>query len=402
VAVAAALRPEGRIAMPRLLTALLLTGLAMAPAPAMAQATSSAEPFAVGTFGFDGREGLGLVLRQSLVVELDAANNNLQMEPGVARMAMPEDMLQLIGLYEYGLKHRLYEIVNHLVGSKQLEARRPGFVHDVKSVQILAPIRYPKKILNAAGNFYTHTCEGCTPEQQAENDKKIRANRGVPYLFLKPGEGAVIGSGQAVVIPPGRDRIDWEIEFGTVIGRPARYVSATRAQDYVFGYTVTIDMSDRGGRPGTRSSDWFVGKGHETFAPMGPWIVPKEFYGDPMKRLHQQLSIDGVKVQEAKAGDMIHNIWELIEYGSSIITLFPGDVINSGTTGGTSSGAFKRGTRAGYLKPGETIEATIEGIGTLRHPVVAGKPLPTDLTGSQLPAVGTYRPAGSPPPPPQR
>ncbi len=381
-----------------LLVIALLISAAMAPSIASAQAPTSVEPFAVGTCGFDGREGLGLVLRQQLVVELEAANNNWQMEPGVARMAMPQDMIQLIGLYEYGLKLRLYEIVNHLVSSQRLDARRPSFVHDVKAVQTLAPIRYPKKILNAAGNFYTHTCEGCTPQQQAENDKKIRANRGVPYLFLKPGEGAVIGSGQAVVIPPGRDRIDWEIEFGTVIGRPARYVSANRAQDYVFGYTVTIDMSDRGGRPGTRSSDWFVGKGHETFAPMGPWIVPKEFYGDPMKRLHQQLSIDGVKVQEAKAGDLIHNIWELIEYGSSIITLFPGDVINSGTTGGTSSGAFKRGTREGYLKPGETIEATIEGIGTLRHPVVAGKPLPTDLTGSQLPAVGTYRPAGSPPP----
>jgi 2-keto-4-pentenoate hydratase/2-oxohepta-3-ene-1,7-dioic acid hydratase in catechol pathway len=305
-------------------------------------------------------------------------------------------MVQLIGLYEYGLKFRLYEIVNHLVASKALEGQgRPGFVHDVKSVRTLAPLRYPGKILNAAGNFYTHTCEGCTPEQQVENDKKIKANRGIPYLFLKPGQGAVIGNNQEIVIPAGRDRIDWEVEFGTVIGRPARYVSAKRAQDYVFGYTVTIDISDRGGRPGTRTSDWFVGKGHETFAPMGPWIVPKEFYGDPMQRLHQQLTIDGVKVQEAKAGDMIHNIWELIEYGSSIITLYPGDVVNSGTTGGTSSGAFKRGTREGFLKPGETIEATVEGIGTLRHPVVAGKPLPTDLTGAQLPAVGTYKPAGS-------
>jgi 2-keto-4-pentenoate hydratase/2-oxohepta-3-ene-1,7-dioic acid hydratase in catechol pathway len=384
--------------MRRILIAVLGAGLVTAPAPATAQALKSAEPFAVGTFAFDGREGLGLVLRQQLVVQLEAANDNLQLEPGVARMAMPEDMKQLIGLYEYGLKHRIYEIVNHLVATRQLDGQRPGFVHDVKSVRTLAPIRYPGKILNAAGNFYTHTCEGCTPEQQAENDRKIRANRGVPYLFLKPAEGAVIGNNHAIVIPPGRDRIDWEIEFGTIIGRPTRYVSASRAQDYVFGYTVTIDISDRGGRPGSRSSDWFVGKGHETFAPMGPWIVPKEFYGDPMTRLHQQLSIDGVKVQEARAGDMIHNIWELIEYGSSIITLFPGDVINSGTTGGTSSGAFKRGTREGYLKPGETIEATIEGIGTLRHPVVAGPPLPTDLTGSQLPAVGTYRPAGSPPP----
>lgn len=384
--------------MRTLLFAVVLTGLVLAPGTAASQATSSVEPFAVGTFAFDGREGLGLVLRQQLVAELEAANHELQLEPGVARMPMPQDMRQLIGLYEYGLKSRLYEIVNHLVATRRLEGQRPNFVHDVKSIRTLAPIRYPGKILNAAGNFYTHTCEGCTPQQQAENDKKIRANRGVPYLFLKPSEGAVIGNGQEIVLPPGRDRTDWEIEFGTVIGKPARYVSANRAQEYVFGYTVTIDMSDRGGRPGTRSSDWFVGKGHETFAPMGPWIVPKEFYGDPMKRLHQQLSIDGVKVQEAKAGDMIHNIWELIEYGSSIITLFPGDVINSGTTGGTSSGAFKSGTRSGYLKPGETIEATIEGIGTLRHPIVAGKPLPGDLTGSQLPAVGTYRPAGSPPP----
>jgi 2-keto-4-pentenoate hydratase/2-oxohepta-3-ene-1,7-dioic acid hydratase in catechol pathway len=383
--------------MRRLVVILFSAAVATAPTLASAQAMKSAEPFAVGTFAFDGQEGVGIVLRQQLVVELDAANNNFQIEPGVAKMPMPEDMLQLIGLYEYGLKYRLYEIVNHLVNTKQLEGQRPRFVHDVKSVRTLAPIRYPGKILNAAGNFYTHTCEGCSTQQQAENDKKIRANRGVPYLFLKPGRGAVIGNNHDIAIPAGRDRIDWEIEFGTVIGRPARYVSANKAQDYVFGYTVTIDISDRGGRPGDRTSDWFVGKGHETFAPMGPWIVPKEFYGDPMKRLHQQLTIDGVKVQEAKAGDMIHNIWELIEYGSSIVTLFPGDVVNSGTTGGTSSGAFKTGVRKGYLKPGETIEATIEGIGTLRHSVVAGQPLPADLTGSQLPAVGTYGPAGSRP-----
>ena len=382
-----------------ILITLLGTGLATIPTLASAQAMESAEPFAVGTFAVDGRETVGLVLRQQLVVELDAANAFLQMEPDYPEMPMPKDMLQLIGLYEYGLKHRLYEIVNHLVATKQLEGQqRPAFIHDVKSVDTLAPIRYPGKILNAAGNFYTHTCEGCTPEQQRENDRKIRANRGIPYLFLKPGRGAVIGNNDEIAIPPGRDNIDWEIEFGTVIGKPARYVSAKRAQDYVFGYTVTIDISDRGGRPGERTSDWFVGKGHETFAPMGPWIVPKEFYGDPMKRLHQTLSIDGVTVQDAKAGDMIHNIWELIEYGSSIITLYPGDVVNSGTTGGTSSGAFKRGTREGYLKPGETIEGHIEGIGTLTHEVVAGKPLPTDLTGSQLPAVGTYKRGGTRPP----
>ena len=153
---------------------------------------------------------------------------------------------------------------------------------------------------------------------------------------------------------------------------------------------VTIDISDRGGRPEPRS-DWFVGKGHDSFAPQGPWIVPKEFYGNPMERLHQRLTIDGVVVQDAGAGDMIHSIWELMEYASSIITLFPGDVLNSGTSGGTSSGAFVEGTRSGYLQAGELIEATIEGIGTLRMPTVAGDPLPDDLSGSQLPPVNTYR-----------
>ena len=370
--------------------ALLGFVLTMLPTHVSAQATESAEPFAVGTFAVDGQEMVGLVLRDQLVVDIDAANSSLEMEPGVARIPMPADMLELIERYEYGIKFRLYEIVNHLVESDQLTGEMPSFVHNVADVDILAPIRYPGKILNAAGNFYTHTCEGCTPEEQAENDRQIRANRGVPYLFLKPGKGAVIGSGHEIVIPPGRSETDWEVEFGTVIGRPAKYVSANEAEDYVFGYTVTIDISDRGGRPGERTSDWFVGKGHDTFAPMGPWIVPKEFYGDPMERLHQQLTIDGVQVQEARAGDMIHNIWELIEYGSSVITLFPGDVVNSGTTGGTSSGAFAAGTREGYLQPGEVVEATIEGIGTLTHPVVAGDPLPDDLTGSQLPPVGSY------------
>jgi 2-keto-4-pentenoate hydratase/2-oxohepta-3-ene-1,7-dioic acid hydratase in catechol pathway len=101
-----------------------------------------------------------------------------------------------------------------------------------------------------------------------------------------------------------------------------------------------------------------------------------------------------VTVQEARAGDMIHSLWELIEYASSLITLYPGDVLNSGTSGGTSSGAFETGTRAGYLEPGESIAATIEGIGTLNHTVVAEEEVPADLSGAQLPPVDSYRGRG--------
>ena len=182
--------------------------------------------------------------------------------------------------------------------------------------------------------------------------------------------------------------------MGTVIGRAGKYISAARAEAHIFGYMVTIDVSDRGGRPpgGFGSgSDWFVGKGHDTFAPQGPWIVPKEFYGDPMERLHQLLTIDGVTVQEARAGDMIHSLWELVEYASSLITLYPGDVLNSGTSGGTSMGALETGVRSGYLEPGEMIEASIEGIGVLRHTVAAEGTPPADLSGAQLPPVESYR-----------
>ena len=179
------------IAMRWILITVLTTSLATAPALASAQATSSAEPFAVGTFAFNGQEGLGLVLRQQLVVELAAANNNLQLEPGYAKMPMPGDMIQLIGLYEYGLKNRLYEIVNHLVATKQLDGQRPGFIHDVKSVRTLAPIRYPKKILNAAGNFYTHTCEGCTPaaagRERQEDPRQPRRPLSLPQAVRRRG-----------------------------------------------------------------------------------------------------------------------------------------------------------------------------------------------------------------------
>ncbi len=155
---------------------------------------------------------------------------------------------------------------------------------------------------------------------------------------------------------------------------------------------VSLDISDRGGRPPNSrpGSDWLVGKGHDTFAPLGPWIVPKEFYGDPMVNLEQVLEVDGEVMQRAGAGDMIHSIYELIEYGTSIITMYPGDVLNNGTSGGTGAGTAARGEQR-FLQPGETIEASIEGIGTLVLPVEAEE-IPPQRTGSYLPPVASYDP----------
>ena len=376
------------------LSLLVLVVLA-SPTPAAAQAMESAEPFKLGTFELHGLPHVGLVLRDSLVVDLESAGMVLDAHPEYPKVPMPHDMLELIGRYDYGLKYRLYEIVNYLVSTNQVVGSgRADYIYDFGEIPTLPPIMYPGKILNAAVNFYSHVNEAGTPEEQAASRRQRREERGVPYLFLKPSRGAVVGDGDAIVIPYGRDRTDWEVELGAVIGRTAKYVSAADAEDYVFGYTVSIDVSDRGGRPpgGNRmTSDWFVGKGHDTFAPQGPWIVPKEFYGDPMENLRQTLSVGGTQLQEAMAGDMIHSLWEVIEYGSSIITLFPGDVINNGTSGGTAAGsAATRGEEDRYLKPGEVIEASIDGIGTLRLRAVAGEK-PEGESGARLPPVSSYR-----------
>ena len=366
------------------------------PNDVLAQASESVEPFKVGTFAINDVPTVGLVMRDDqLIVELERANRAMELHPQYAKMEMPEDMLELIEKYDYGLKFRIYEIVNWMAAENLLTSNnRPGWIHPVDGVDIMAPIQYPSKVMNAAVNFYTHACEGCNDDELARRTRERQENRGVPYLFLKPTRGAIIGDGDDIIMPYGRDRIEYEVEMAIVFGRTGKYISAHRAYDHVFGYMVAMDVSDRGGRPpgGYGSgSDWFVGKGHDTFAPHGPWIVPKEFYGDPMERLHQITVVDGVTVQEARAGDMIHNIPELIEYASSLITIFPGDVLQSGTSGGTGAGRVQRATGSGYLIDGETITASIEGIGTLTHRVVEERTIPDDLSGAQLPPVRTYR-----------
>jgi 2-keto-4-pentenoate hydratase/2-oxohepta-3-ene-1,7-dioic acid hydratase in catechol pathway len=370
--------------------------MAGSPSQVLAQAMESVEPFKVGTFAINDVPTVGLVVRNDqYIVDLAAANRALELLPQYSNMPMPDNMIGLIEQYEYGLKYRIYELVNWMVEEDLLEGSDlRSFVHPVDSVDIMAPIQYPSKIMNAAVNFYTHACEGCNDDELASRIRERQENRGVPYLFLKPTRGAVIGAGEDIIMPFGRDRIEWEVEMAIVFGRTGKYVSATRAYDHVFGYMVAMDISDRGGRPPGGygvTSDWFVGKGHDTFAPQGPWIVPKEFFGDPMERLHQTLVIDGVTVQEAQAGDMIHNIPELIEYASSLITLFPGDVLQSGTSGGTGAGRVERASGSGYLIDGEVVSASIEGIGTLTHTVRIEQSVPADLSGSQLPPVSTYR-----------
>jgi 2-keto-4-pentenoate hydratase/2-oxohepta-3-ene-1,7-dioic acid hydratase in catechol pathway len=349
----------------------VLVALALVPA-SFGQADSAAEQFKLGTFDIDGDQRVGIVLRDSIVIELAAANRDLENRATTVAIPVPGDMVELIGRWEYGARSRTYEIVNAVVNEGQLGAiNRPDYIHDLADVRTLAPILYPSKMVNAASNYYGHVDEGTSREQQAATEAARRANRGLPYMFNKPTMGAIIGNGDDIILPRGRESIDWETEIGVVIGRAAKYVSVEDAEDYIFGYTIMLDMSDRGGRDEEveryGGSDWLLAKGHDTFAPMGPFIVPKEFMPDPMD-IDQQLRINGVLIQDGNSTDMIHNIYELIEYGSEIQTLFPADVVAAGSPEGTGMSLSVRDEQI-FLNPGDEIVATIEGIGTLRHTV---------------------------------
>jgi 2-keto-4-pentenoate hydratase/2-oxohepta-3-ene-1,7-dioic acid hydratase in catechol pathway len=260
-------------------------------------------------------------------------------------------------------------------------------VHDVKALKILPPIVYPTTMLNVAVNYTEHAVEmglrdgtpgspvppGSAPPGTTSAPgiwtRSPSDTRWNPFMFLK-ATSAIIAAGETIRIPVARERIDFECEMGVVIGRRASRVPAAAARDSIFGYTIQNDVSDRGGRGDTRfGSDWLIGKSHDTFAPLGPFIVPREFVADPQK-LKITVVLNGKPFQEGTTAQMIHDVYEQIAYASHIMTLRPGDVIATGTPPGVGS-ARKPPV---YLKHGDTVSCTYEGVGTLTNPAANEEP----------------------------
>jgi 2-keto-4-pentenoate hydratase/2-oxohepta-3-ene-1,7-dioic acid hydratase in catechol pathway len=374
-------------------TLVAVVALPWAPAPVSAQAGSAAqsvEPFKLGTFGIDGEEKVGVVLRDAFVVDLEEANAAMEEDRSYPAREMPDNMVDLIAAYENGLRERIYALVNDIVGANALTGNGPDYVYEVGEVDTKAPIPQPRMIMNTAVNFYSHIAENAPDSIRQRMIQVRRENRGSPYMFLK-APSSVIGNNDTIYIPWGRDELDWEVELATIMGAPARYVAATEAQAHIFGYTVMLDISDRGGRPPggfSSGTDWFLMKGQDTFGPMGPWIVPKEFYGNPMEELRQTLLVGDQQMQQATASDMIHSVGEVIEYASSLVTIMPGDIIGTGTSGGVGMGTSVRGEQV-WLVDGDEITATIDGIGSL-HMYVRAAPPPPPGTGAYLPPNASY------------
>jgi len=349
--------------------------------------TSPDTPFKLATFEAQGKTRLGMVLG-ARVLDIAGANAHLVEKARLSVTPVPTEMRELIEQYPT-LSPRLYQIANYF---KTNTTANLAFAFDVESVSIKAPIKYPSNLLAAAANYRAHAegmgaAMGQPAGQQpasppggqtgrpgggagfnAAAAAQINPDRDAPIFFAKSPRSCIIDPGEPYYIPPGRERIDWEGEMAIIIGKPARMVSKTQAHDYVFGYSILYDVSDRGGRkrevsmfPGT---NWFDGKSTDRGAPFGPFIVPREFLPN-FANLRIVTKVNGVVKQDGSTKDLIWNEGHMIQFLTSVLTLYPGDVISTGTPSGTGA------ERQEFLKPGDVVTIEIEGIGTLTTPMKA-------------------------------
>jgi acylpyruvate hydrolase len=228
-------------------------------------------------------------------------------------------------------------------------------VHALGDVRLLAPIGRPGKILAAGKNYAEHAKEGA-------NTGSVDIQP-FPRGFVKVSS-VVIGPDDPVEFPHVTEQLDYEVELAVVIGKSGRYIPKDKVFEHIAGYTILNDISARDIQLAeAKYGNHMIGKNMDTLSPMGPWIVTRDEIPDPMN-LVVQLSVNGELRQKASTSTMIHDIAAIIERWSWV-TLEPGDVIATGTPAGVALGG-----RFPYLKPGDVMECSVEGIGTLRNAVV--------------------------------
>jgi len=185
-----------------------------------------------------------------------------------------------------------------------------------------------------------------------------------PVVFMK-ATSCVSGPNDPIMLPKGSIKTDWEVELGVVIGRTARYVDRSEALDYVCGYACINDVSEREYQL-ERGGTWDKGKGCDTFGPVGPWLVTADEVGDP-QNLDMWLDVNGRRMQTGNTRTMIFGVAELVSYLSRFMTLYPGDLITTGTPPGVGLGQKPEPV---YLKPGDAVRLGIEKLGTQQQAVI--------------------------------
>ncbi|HUH27939.1 fumarylacetoacetate hydrolase family protein [Gelidibacter sp.] len=221
-------------------------------------------------------------------------------------------------------------------------------------VRLGSPIGRPSKLVCVGLNYAKHA---------EETNAKIPSE---PVLFFK-STTAIVGPNDNVIIPKNSVKTDWEVELAIVIGKKASYISIEEADDYIAGYVLHNDVSERAFQI-EREGQWCKGKGCDTFAPLGPFMATKDEIKDG-NNLHLWLEVNGERLQDSSTSDFIFNIQHCVSYISQFMTLLPGDVISTGTPFGVGLG-FQPPR---YLKPGDVMRLGIEGLGVQEQTAVAYK-----------------------------
>ena len=251
----------------------------------------------------------------------------------LGRIASP-DGVAFVSIEGEGGDATAREIAEHPFGTPTFTGRS----WQLADTRLLAPI-LASKVICIGKNYAAHA---------AEMESDVPEN---PVIFIKPNT-SIIGPQVPILRPRSSDRVDYEGELAVVIGRPCRDVKASAAKDVILGYTVGNDVTARDQQKA--DGQWTRGKGHDTFCPLGPWI---ETELDPSD-LEIRTELDGEVRQRSRTSLMLHDVGEIVEWISAVMTLLPGDVILTGTPEGI-----------GPMDAGQTVSVTVEGIGTLTNPI---------------------------------
>ena len=230
-----------------------------------------------------------------------------------------------------------------------------------------APILYPGALFCAGANYRDHLEEMGEVSKRLTGEAPSTVKAAEPWFFIKTAAGSIVGPGADVRLPSFSEQVDWEAELGVVIGRPTRNVTEARALEAVTGYLIVNDLSARDlmKREGSPFVfDWIGQKCFDDAAPMGPWLTPAAYLRDP-NNLAIKLWVNGVLKQESNTSRMVHGIAEQIAYLSRHVTLWPGDVIATGTPAGVGM------ARGDFLKIGDEVRIEIDGCGELINRMVA-------------------------------
>ncbi len=276
-----------------------------------------------------------------------AARGKARGKRRAAAADVPDDLISFI---ERGTLARARATL--ALGRKLLrDGRARDAIIPVSKARLLAPIPRPRKNIFCMGRNYA--------EHAKESGSNVPA---VPVFFTKPPT-CVVGPGAPVVHHGVTQALDYEVELTVIIGKRGRDIPVERALDHVFGYTIMNDITARDLQ--RRHEQWFKGKSLDTFAPMGPAVVHRSSIPDP-QNLRLQMRVNGDVRQDASTRSMVFTVAQLIAALSAGMTLEPGDILATGTPEGVAMGR----TPPPWLKPGDVVEAEIEGIGVLRNRIV--------------------------------